>query len=240
MGVPEIDREAAAALGRISEEELKGIFLETGTGTWEDSRGPSGSTCLANHIYKNSGEELQTKIKNAVVKAISEWDPNKNKKEYLFDLACVAALTKMVGAAPGLIRHVDSKHILNNYDNVDHEDDTILSVIVGFPPNEQIRSALERWYVDEHFPWQAIGLICVGLLENEPENIESFLPKLLKTLDEHPDYFRVDLIGWNLDREAKKKNVDLENILRKFTGKYRSAQYLIDQRDMTRDLCAKD
>ena len=160
--------------------------------------------------YKKLLPDSQNKISNSITEAVSNWNPENYKIETLVDLSFIAALINNDEVIPHLVKYIDNKVV------VPTEDDSFVRIVssVCGSHKQEAEEALGRWYADDSFDWRCSGLICMGLVHYKPEKTEDYLPKLLKTIDGHPDYFFPEVIASFISYDTTPNALRL--ILKKF------------------------
>ena len=215
--VRKTERKNIGFLERSSEDETAGWMLDglNLTSIWyKDDRSPATHFC---GVFEEASKSTQGKLKQALVRAISLWDPSKHKGEVLRSLAFVSGYLRIEGALPHLIRIVDEKLVSPEDEKSHQSQSAVVSVVSGFATNELAKAALKKWYSDETFGWEYTGLVCLGLMEAEPHNSPIFLSKFIRVADEHPDFFH---LGFTVCEAAERIGPDeLESILEGFDSK---------------------
>jgi hypothetical protein len=173
-----------------------------------------------------ANKTLKEKFSSAGVMALENWDPQKHSLESLENLALFAGQIRNFEMIHGLIKLVDE----NKIPEKEGENKTkriVISVVAGFPKEMFVKNALERWFGDEKIDPKYSDLLFFGLTAAYPERVESYLPKVLKSFDDHPDYFFFSLITTNLLEYVGREKA--EKMLKKFDSE--SASELIREID---------
>jgi hypothetical protein len=152
----------------------------------------------AQQIYKSLPENLKQKVDRVLVDSINKWTGEAGD-ESLDNMVAYAALTQNKAAIPLMIGIIDSGMLEPHQEDKADPFTTIIAVLGGYAEDPEAKKALLRWYADPNFSWNHVALLASGLA-NSGESIKAILPHLLTTIDEHPGYFREDLIAAELSR----------------------------------------
>ncbi|QQG41691.1 MAG: hypothetical protein HYV90_00020 [Candidatus Woesebacteria bacterium] len=227
-----IERQNISFLEMTSADELAKWLLrgESLSPVWYNDD-ESGVVRLAG-TYRNLNENTQKKVSLALAKSVSEWNPLVHKTSALADVAMIAALIQNEAVVPGLIKIVEEKFVVQGKTTEDDQDFAIIvSSIVGSATPEA-REAVTRWYEDDAFDWKFRGMFCIGLISYNPLDAKKILPRLLTTMDKHPDYF---IPGYLASEMATYTSPDeLEKVLREFENE--SAKVLLAQMPVVREI----
>lgn len=227
-----IERENISFLEKVSVDELEKWLLEGRSllSVWYNDD-DSGIVRLAG-TYKNLDTKAQEKISKALVKSVANWRPSVHKTSVLADVAMMAALIQNEEVVPGLIKIVEEKFVFPGKTVEDDQDfSLIVSSIVGSKTCEA-KEVVARWYEEGVFGWKFNGMFCVGLISYNPQDARKILPKLLRTMDEHPDYF---VHGYLTSEISTYTGLDeLEDILNGFENK--SAKILLAEMPAAREI----
>lgn len=232
MFPPEIENENRSFLNRSSVDDLKQWLLrgEGLTPVWYNDDRSNVERLV--QIYGEVKPKTQKKISIALEKAVSEWNPDLYKAAIINDLALVAAYIKNEGVVKDLVRIIDDKLVLPHEDREEGtEFVTLVSCIIG-SSTKDAKEATTRWYKDDSFDWRCTGLLCIGTIFYNPEGAKTAFPKLLNTMDEHPDYFPPGYLASEISTYTGAD--ELEEMLKGFNNK--SAKLLLTQMPVVREI----
>jgi len=232
MFPPEIEKRNRDFLKRSSVGDLKEWLLggEGLTPIWYNDDRTNVERLV--QAYGEVKPKTQKKISTALEKAVSEWKPDLYKADIIKDLALVAAHIKNEGVVKDLVRIIDDKLVLPHEDREEGtEFVTLVSCIIG-SSTEDAKEATTRWYGDDSFDWRCAGLLYIGTIFYNPEGAKMAFPKLLKTMDEHPDYFPPGYLASEISTYTGAD--ELEEMLKGFDNK--SAKLLLTQMPVVREI----
>lgn len=135
-------------------------------------------------MYNKAGASVQEKMKKAMVKAVSDWDPKEHGRGVLFNLALLTVGIRNEDSLTLIIDSIDSKRIEDDDDDPYGCYQRIIEDVAMFTSNDKSYSALKRWYKDESF-WKSKTTICLGILANNVKEFETIFPELISSIDKH-------------------------------------------------------
>lgn len=218
-------------LETISAEELAKKFLEPHGLSFLGDRDRDGIDVLTAD-YPSLDTKIQEKISQAVVKSVNDWDPSVHNLSLLSGLAFMSGWNRIEEVFPRLVKIVEEQFVSSGKTvKEDHDLSMMVSCISGSDTPEA-KEAVARWYEGESFDWKFYGILCISLIGHKPQDARTFLPKLLRTMDEHPDYFAAGYLTSTMTELIGPD--ELEEILNGFENK--SAKVLLAEMPVAREI----
>jgi hypothetical protein len=183
-------------------------------------------------IYPSLDSKIQDKISQALIKSADAWDPSVNSLSILKDVAFISGINRIEEVFPRMVKIVEEQFVSTGKTAEDNHDFMIIVSCISGSDTPEAREAVARWYEGESFDWKFYGIFCKSLIDQNPQNARTILPKFLKTMDEHPDHF---VAGYLTSAMTQLIGPDeLEEILNGFENK--AAKVLLAEIPVAREI----
>lgn len=226
-----LEERSISFLETVSVEELAKEFLKPHFLSFLGDGHRDGIDVLTS-IYPSLDSKIQDKISQALVKSTDAWDPSENNLSSLKDVAFISGINRIGVVFPRMVEIVEEQFVSTGKTAEDNHDFMIIVSCISGSDTPEAREAVVRWYEDDKFDWKFYGIFCMSLIGQNPQNARAILPKFLKTMDEHPDYFAAGFLTSTMTQLIGPD--ELEEILNGFENK--SAKVLLAEMPVAREI----
>jgi hypothetical protein len=156
---------------------------------------PEPSVALQiHHIFCASDPSVQATIKSGVARAILEWSPSAFDYAVLSELARTAAHVRASESVSPLGKHIQSAAFRRPRNDASQEAcDTVVAVLKGFEPLEELHAVLLNLYASEEFREYG-AQVFLSLCSYSPRRFCDHLGRFLEIVHKECDKLRLDLI----------------------------------------------
>ncbi|MBI2593478.1 hypothetical protein HYW44_02440 [Candidatus Daviesbacteria bacterium] len=155
-------------------------------------------------LYLDLDPEVQLKMRTALVDAVCSWRPEEHGNRALSEMAFTTSDIRAAEAVMHFIRVVDDRQIIGDPEDeaTSHTWRSVIGVVGGFAPSDEIKEATRRWFYDPTFPPRSMAQVLTALTICAPEEYPAHVTRFLEVEREHPSFYHLKVVLGNVIKHA--------------------------------------